>query len=132
MSKPPPKTGVYTVVRETDLDISQFDAEQTERAIHLAEWWMTNAVQEMLTLVPKAIEYGSADLRVMGDAMLVLMPQLQGVVDGQELAIAFYQLGKVARLFGGYAQGHSPSDDTWYDQRIYAAMAAHVREFGKW
>jgi hypothetical protein len=106
--------------------------EQLARADELAAWWLQHAKDEIAKLVPKAIAYGSADLKVMGEAMLQLHPKLQGVVNGQELAIWFYVLGKVARLVGGYAQGELPDIDSWYDLRIYGGMAEHVREKGGW
>lgn len=106
--------------------------EQRVRASALANWWMRKAAAEVKQMVPKAIAYGSSDLKVMGEAMLELHPQMRGVVDGQELAIWFYVQGKIARLLGGYAQGELPDEDSWWDLKVYAGMAQHVREFGGW
>jgi len=125
----PPQPDRWPLLYDPD---PNWTPEQSERAEDLANWWMDHAAAEVRKLVPKAIAYGSADLQVMGEAMLSLMPGLRGVVEGQELAIWFYVLGKVARLVGGYAQGELPDIDSWYDLRIYGGMAEHVREKGGW
>lgn len=110
----------------------KFSPAQKMRAEALTTWWMELAEKEISTLAPKAIEYGAADLQVMGVALKLLLPNQAQNVDPQELAIAFYALGKVARLFGAYAQGEKPSDDCWYDLKVYAGMAQRVRETGVW
>lgn len=110
-----------------------------EQAEDLAKWWVQVSEDEIMRTVPKSIEYGSADLKLMGDAMLLLLPQMaEGLTVeersqvGQELGIAFYVLGKVARLFGAYEQGRLPSDDTWFDLGIYPKMVRRIREVGEW
>lgn len=118
--------------QERLFDVSEIPDEAQERADHLAQWWLQTCQEDIKYLVPKAIQYGSADLEIMGEAMLVLLPECRGKVEGQELAVAFYLLGKVARMFGAYAQGQRPSDDTWYDARIYGGMGQHIRQFGGW
>lgn len=115
-----------------EYDTTGMTPEQTQRADALAHWWMNKAAAEVAKMVPKAIAYGSSDLKVMGEAMLELHPRMRGVVDGQELAIWFYVQGKIARLLGGYAQGELPDEDSWWDLKVYAGMAQHVREFGGW
>lgn len=113
---------------------------QADRAEALVDWWMEQAAAEAKAIVPKAVEYGAADLQVMGEAMLLLMPEeaTEGLTHerrsaiGQEVAVAFYALGKVARLFGAYTQGRLPSDDTWYDLGVYARMGRRIRETGGW
>lgn len=122
------------------LSLEGMTAEQKDRAQTLADWWMRMAEDEINMVVPKAIEYGSADLQVMGEAMIRLMPkEIVGRMDraekektGQEMAIAFYALGKVARLFGAFEQGRAPSADTWLDLGIYSRMGQRVREVGSW
>jgi hypothetical protein len=95
--------------------------------------WLTDHMQEVFgKTIPKAVEYGSHDLRMMGEEMLEMFPQLKGVVSPEELGIAFYLRGKVARLFGAYIQGDRPSDDTWLDTEVYAQMAQYVRQNGRW
>lgn len=100
--------------------------------MRLQEWWNKTSKDEIDSMLPKVIEYGANDLKIMGDAMLLLKPELQGKVEPEELAIAFYALGKVARIMGAYADGVAPSDDSWHDLAIYARMAQRVRDAGYW
>jgi hypothetical protein len=112
------------------------DKEKREKRQELKVWWFDQAQREVDGVVDKAVEYGAADLRVMGKAMECLVagkgqepkPERYGI----ELAIAFYALGKVARLFGAYERGELPSDDCWADLGIYCRMAQHVRDRGRW
>lgn len=106
--------------------------DQLARAHHLANWWLAKSKAEIAAMVPKAIRYGSSDLLLMGAAMQLLFPGLSDKVSGQELGVWFYVLGKVARLLGGYAQGELPDIDSWWDMKVYATMAQHIREFGGW
>lgn len=95
---------------------------------------------EMQPIVDKAIEYGAHDLKVMGGAMWAMLPEASKEkvpwqeVDqfGQLMAIAFYQLGKVARVFGSLLQGEYPRDDTEYDLRVYSFMYEHIKIHGEW
>jgi hypothetical protein len=97
----------------------------------LAAWWQAEVQKEIESVVPKAIEYGSADLKVIGYALSQMIGEPKGVTP-DELGIAFYVLGKVARLVGGYADGRRPSDDTWHDIAIYTKMAQFAREHNGW
>jgi hypothetical protein len=97
----------------------------------LANWWLAETKFELDSVLPKAIEYGSADLKVIGFALSQMIGEPKGVTN-DELGIAFYVLGKVARLIGGYADGRSPSSDTWHDIAIYTKMAQYARENGGW
>lgn len=97
----------------------------------LANWWLDETKNELESVLPKAIEYGSADLKVIGFALSQMIGEPKGVTH-DELGIAFYVLGKVARLVGGYADGRLPSDDTWHDIAIYTKMAQYAREHGGW
>lgn len=112
---------------------------KSDRVKALEAWWRQVAEDEIGRTVPKAMEYGSADLKIIGEALLLAMPKLaEGLTleerqkVGQELGIAFYLLGKTSRLFGAYERGRLPSDDTWFDIGIYAKMARRVREAGEW
>jgi hypothetical protein len=99
----------------------------------LTDWWRSQAEKEIERTVPKAVEYGAADLEVMGVAMLHLVPRERRSRQlGLEMALAFYALGKVARLFGAFERGDLPSEDTWFDLGVYCRMAERVREFGEW
>lgn len=133
----PPRTEPYKTSKGTWdqgvlFDREKIPKENLDRADELANWWMTQSAKETANLVPKAISYGSIDLDIMGDAMMLLMPKLEGVVAKQELALAFYLLGKVSRIFGALEQGVAPAADSWEDSSIYAKMAMRVRETGKW
>ena len=97
----------------------------------LVGWWTQTANDELGDVLPKAIEYGSADLKIIGFAMSQMIGKPTKVTH-EELGIAFYLLGKVARLIGAYADGRSPSDDTWHDIAIYTKMAQFSRTFGHW
>ena len=102
-------------------------------AEQLSAWWRAQAEVEIVRTVPKAVEYGAADLEVMGSAMLHLVPRERRSRQlGLEMALAFYALGKVARLFGAFERGELPSEDTWFDLGVYCRMAERVREFGEW
>lgn len=106
----------------------------------LTDWWHDQADNEIARTVPKAVEYGATDLLVMAKAMEQLLPAaaLEGLsreaVESltQEMAVAFYALGKVSRLFGAYAEGRPASADTWFDLGVYCRMAERIRETGRW
>lgn len=101
-------------------------------------WWRDVSEADALAALEKASQYGSADLRIMGEAMAALVPDIDKLDNdsrrsfGLEMAIAFYLLGKVSRLFGAYQSGSSPSDDTWHDITVYSMMARHIRVKGEW
>lgn len=103
----------------------------------ITAWWVKTAQSDADTTAPKAAEYGAADLAIMGTAMESLFP---GITDepherariGLEMAVAFYTLGKVARLYGAYQQGRLPGDDSWFDLTVYSLMARRIRETGRW
>jgi hypothetical protein len=97
----------------------------------LANWWLDETRNELDSVIPKALEYGSADLKVIGFALSQMIGEPKDV-SNDELGIAFYVLGKVARLVGGYADGRKPSDDTWHDIAIYTKMAQYARHNGEW
>lgn len=93
--------------------------------------------KDMAALKEKALEYGAADLKIMGKAMESLLPDSGLDAEsmrraGLEMAIGFYAMGKAARLYGAWEKGREPSEDTWHDLGIYAYMARIVREQGEW
>jgi hypothetical protein len=104
----------------------------------IRDWWMKCAEGDSVELARKAIKYGAADLKVMGVAMAELFPGKDGLTAqelqavGLEMALAFYALGKAARLFGEYQQGRVPDGDHWHDMQAYAGMARFVRDHGRW
>lgn len=105
----------------------------------IAEWWIGLAKADIDKCMPKAIEYGSGDLEMMGYAVR----QLQGDVwdgddaaerdaIGTELAILFYIQGKISRALAAAKHGRRCSGDTIEDIRIYSVMLTKVRQTGKW
>lgn len=105
----------------------------------LEEWWGEVSAGDAAAVVHKAMEYGSADLDVMGEALIATsafdtdgMSRQDRRKLGQELALSFYLLGKVGRLFGAYANGKLPSDDTIHDATVYSMMLRRVRAEGAW
>jgi hypothetical protein len=107
------------------------ESEPSDDIQGLANWWLDETRNELDSVIPKALEYGSADLKVIGFALSQMIGEPKGVTN-DELGIAFYVLGKVARLVGGYADGRAPSDDTWHDIAIYTKMAQYARFHGEW
>lgn len=98
----------------------------------LTDWWVEIARREAAAVVPKAVEYSSADLAIMGFVLTHFPPIPSDEVSGEEIACAFYALGKIARAFGAYAEGRRPSDDTWHDNGVYVRMIQRIRESGGW
>lgn len=99
----------------------------------LHDFWLKLAHEEIAAVVPKAVQYGAADLAVMGKAMEMLLPEdKRHPTLGLEMACAFYALGKVARAFGAYEQGEPASDDDWHDLGVYCRMVQKVRRTGRW
>jgi len=99
---------------------------------YLETWWEDTTDDELASLLPKVIEYGSHDLKIIGDVMLLLRPELRGKVNPEEMGVAFYALGKIARIMGAYADGIAPSNDSWHDLAIYSRMAQRIRSVGGW
>lgn len=114
-------------------DVDQLPTEQQVRVKALQEWLEGFHERSLDETIRKAVEYGGADLDIMAKAMLCLVPEeYREQTLGVEMAIAFYALGKVARLFGAYERGQRPSEDTWFDLSVYARMGLKVREQGRW
>jgi hypothetical protein len=104
----------------------------------LQDWWVLTAARDLQQAMPKVEEYGgagagSADLRVMGDALAELCG-LHDTEDAvkQELACWFYALGKVSRLISDYKQGKPGKADSWHDLTVYSMMARRLQETGRW
>lgn len=102
--------------------------------MNAAQWWQKAAADDAEDFSAKADEYGSADLDLIGQALMLTMdkfpdeartPQL-----ARELGIAYYLLGKVSRMVGAYADGRVPSDDTWHDASVYSMMGRFNRAGG--
>jgi len=100
--------------------------------------WNLLNLAEQDKVIPKAVEYGAADLDIMGFALGVMLNS-DGARDHewtsaelQEMACWFYELGKVARAFGAMAHGRIPNADTPHDAGVYARIIQVIRERGKW
>jgi len=102
--------------------------DEDEKEPEWVGWWKRTTEQDLERLKPKVAEYGAGDLELMGAGLSMLTG---GVAQrGQESAIAFYALGKIARIISALEDGRSPSDDSWLDLEIYARMARRVRVTG--
>lgn len=107
-------------------------------AQRMAEWWDKYASEMRDRTVPKSVRYGSADLRIMGNAMTELMPGLDGAdpgereMLGQMAAISFYLLGKIARQISAFSDGRMPPEDHEFDIAVYGIMQRRIRETGRW
>lgn len=98
-------------------------------ADELTMWLNSQHQREMDMLLPKAEAYGSYDLELIG----VVMGDFCNVGgNAQELGIAFYALGKLARVLSALKDGNKPSADTWTDLSIYGRMGLKVNETGRW
>lgn len=107
-------------------------AVQGDSADDLARWWRLQAKDEIDRTVPKAIEYGSTDLVVIGHTLAAAMHREVTDAEAAELGIAFYAHGKMARIMAAITDGRWSSDDSWFDLGVYARMAQRVRKVGYW
>jgi hypothetical protein len=108
--------------------------ELAQRLQQMRHWWVNHLVQEWPMVARKAAEYGGGDLELMAAGMQMLTPALpqEGKAPDQERAIAFYLLGKVARLLGAFERHIPVSRDTWQDAHVYAMMGLRVHDEGRW
>jgi hypothetical protein len=119
--------------QQTLFDTSDLPDATQKRVSALQDWLEDLETKIGTETLRKAVQYGSADLAVMGHAMvLMLPPEQRSEVLGLQMAIGFYALGKVARIFGAFEQGHSPTHDDWFDLMVYAKMGLKVMETGRW
>lgn len=98
----------------------------------LSAWWTGLAAEDAVPAAIKAKEYGSTDLKIIGRAMREMIGIDPDIVTDEEIGIAFYALGKIARVISAIGSGSAPSDDTWHDITVYAMMVRRVREVGSW
>jgi hypothetical protein len=114
-------------------DIEALPDQVRQKVIDLKTWLEDLETKIGTETLRKAVQYGSADLAVMGHAMNLLLPKpVRSEVMGLQMAIGHYALGKVARIFGAFEQGHSPTHDDWFDLMVYAKMGLKVMETGRW
>lgn len=99
----------------------------------LRGWWEATSTADLEAMLPKLGEYTSADLVIMGDALVEWgTDALPLGAAGQEAACLFYILGKVARAIAALREGRLPSDDTYHDITVYSMMTRRIRERGGW
>jgi hypothetical protein len=119
------------------VDKSPVSPQQRAEKILTHEWARLNQ-EEVQKVVPKAIEYGSGDLKLMGYALKMLLnsPRARSrdwtEPEMQEMASAFYILGKIARMFSAYERGAMPADDQPHDIGVYTRMIQILRRTGAW
>jgi hypothetical protein len=112
----------------------------SDAVAELTEWWLTKAANEAEAVCAKAIEYGATDLRDLGFQILEMAgrkPHGDGAPANiqalaTEIGIAFYAMGKLARIVAAVKEGRQPSYDSWHDLGVYARMAQRVHECGGW
>lgn len=94
----------------------------------LIDWWIATAEDDLAKVAPKAVEYSSSDLLVIGSGIAPWLPDPLRL----EAAIGFYLLGKASRITGALMEGRTPSSDSWDDAAIYSFMGRRVRATGRW
>lgn len=120
-----------------NFDESPVTPQQKQEKILRKTWDDLNA-EEANKVVPKAIEYGSGDLKLMGYAMKQLLNSPRARAhdwtepESMEIAIAFYILGKIARMLSAYERGAMPADDQPHDIGVYTRMVQVLRRTGEW
>ena len=91
--------------------------------------WQRLSAKDADECLAKMREYGSHDLLVMGESLVGELPEVRRLPLAEqdrlkrETAIAFYALGKAARLMAAYKRGEFGSEDSWKDLVTYGMMA---------
>jgi hypothetical protein len=107
----------------------------------LQQWLKAHDDHLYKEMIRKAVEYGASDFKVMGQA-------LAGMIDGevaegedrvmvmnhrgQLMAVAFYMLGKIARMTSAFERGELPGIDSAMDIEQYAKIYQKIAETGRW
>ena len=108
------------------------------KRVELSTWWRLQAEKEIEQTIAKSAAYGGDNLLMMGEMISDLFTMktrddlIRAGVTADELAIAMYCLTKITRILGSYKAGVRPSDDSWMDLHVYAAMGIRAREVGGW
>lgn len=103
----------------------------TDDREQLGWWYEEQQDEDRAMALAKRDAYGSADLRLMAEGMKILAeaePWTPTDRQATEMAIGFYQLGKIARKFGAWAQGIDPDPDSDVDLGVYGMMARATRD----
>ena len=107
----------------------------TSRLMLLHKWMAQHHAELQQMTGEKAAEYGSLDLSIMGAGIAKLWPGIgENAPPAAQLqaAIAFYLMGKVARVLSALAEGKPAPTDSWLDAEVYAMMGGYVQEHGRW
>jgi len=96
-------------------------------------WWLDLVSEHAPTIQAKAEEYGTNSLVEVGR----LYARARGrdqiePAEAIELGCAVYAYGKIQRVIDACLKDRLPSEDTWRDAMVYAAMALYTREHGRW
>ena len=96
-------------------------------------WWINLVAEHAPTIQAKAEEYGTNSLVEVGR----LYARARGrdqiePAEAIELGCAVYAYGKIQRVIDACLKDRLPSEDTWRDAMVYAAMALYTREHGRW
>lgn len=120
-------------VRTVPPNPSHLPEDKQAAVADLLNWWTRLAERDARTTVPKAVEYGSADLIEIGRAMARATGRTD-LTDAQaaELGIYFYVVGKLGRWTAAVEDGRPVSDDTLFDISVYITMVRRIRATGGW
>lgn len=100
----------------------------------LQTWWEDQSHSEVMACIPKAVEYGSTDLAVIGRTLARMMGRNGSLTheEATEYGIFFYLTGKIARWEDAITHGRRVSDDTLHDIAVYTKMMQRNRAVGGW
>lgn len=104
----------------------------------LIRWWVTQSATDIMSTQEKVQEYGGYNMVFVGRALLDFARNAKNLPehpsDGylQELAVWFYEVGKLGRALVALQNGTTPSDDTVLDVGYYAMMMRRMRQNGQW
>lgn len=107
--------------------------QRNEMAAELEAWWADTATLDAEKVIPKAAEYGSGDLKEIGQTMAKIA-KMGDLSEAQatELGIYYYVVGKLARWTSAIERGDQVSDDTLLDLTTYLMMVRRTRDAGGW
>jgi hypothetical protein len=91
------------------------------------------AEADLRRILPKAHEYSSSDLLMMG-RMTAQMLGWGDATDAQciEVACIWYATSKLTRALGAYSERREPDIDSLLDAASYITMGRRARECGEW
>lgn len=94
----------------------------------LDKWWREHAAAESASMIAKLDEYGTGDLREIGQRLAALAGWKNCTTQqAYELGVMFYLIGKMQRVITATELQRAASDDTWHDIAVYAKMVLAAR-----